>query len=136
MAQPPKLRNVPMEDFKDAPEWFQRYLQVLNPFLADVTDSLNGNLTSVNFKRQDEPPFILKTEATVADTFSEGKLKIKNRLGVTPTVVTLAQCEPLDGDSPTPGLPLWQYLQNGLIQIDNIPGLNASKSYRLSFRVE
>ena len=137
MATPPKLRSIPIEDYAEAPEWFHRYLQQLNPFLTETTDLLTGNLTSVNFKRQDEPPFILDTLGTLAATFAPGRVHIKNRLGIKPTDVRLVQCEPLTaGDSPLPGQPVWQLLQNGMIQIDMIPGLTVSKRYRLTFRIE
>ncbi len=137
MAQVPQLRAVSLEDYADAPEWFHRFVETLNPFLANVTDALNGNLTSENFRRQDEAPFILDTESTLAATFAPGKVQIKNRLGAKPVAVTLIQCEPQSpGDAPTPGPPLWQLLQNGMIQIDMIPGLTVSKRYRLSFRIE
>ncbi len=137
MAQIPKLNSISLEDYHDAPEWFQRFLVQLNPFLSDVSLALNGNLTAKNFKRQVEEPFLLDTDASLATTFAAGRVLIKNRLGVKPTEVRLVQCEPQTaGDSATPGPVMWKLLQTGFIQIDMIPGLTTNSKYRLSFVIE
>jgi hypothetical protein len=45
MAQAPGLRGLNREDFKDAPEWFDRVVEQLNPFINDTNLALSGKLT-------------------------------------------------------------------------------------------
>lgn len=44
MPSPPALRRIDKQQFPEAPEWFGRFLEQLNPFLIDVTSALTARL--------------------------------------------------------------------------------------------
>ncbi len=45
MAAPPRTRSIAKEDFPDAPEWFTKLAETLNPFLTDTGNALSGRLS-------------------------------------------------------------------------------------------
>ncbi len=93
MARPPRLKRLSMEQFPEADAWFGEVVAAMNPFFAEVGDALSGNLTEENLKRQTEATTV-KTGASLYATFSGGKVSFKNRLGITPKAVSLAQARP------------------------------------------
>lgn len=92
MAQAPSPLRLSKESYPDAPEWFTRFLDTMNPFLTDTSSLLAGSITKENLRRQVEKMTITTTRH-LEDTFSGGKLSIKNRLagGGKPDSVVLAQ---------------------------------------------
>ena len=98
MATPPKLRRVSKEDFPEAEPWFGRFLDSINPFLNDTVSLLSGNITKDNLRKQTET-VTFTTRPNLADTFSSGKFSIKNKLGVAPYSVQIAQVFGADGSN-------------------------------------
>lgn len=90
----PSLRRVDGGDFSEAPDWFKRFLDTVNPFFNDTTSALAGGLDRSNFRRQLET-FRIDTQATLSSTFSDGKIRIKNKLGVPPREVRVGQIYPV-----------------------------------------
>ena len=139
MATPPSLRRVSVEDYSEAPEWFKRFLTVLNPFLTDTAVALTGGLDAINLRRQTHT-LTLTTEATLANTFTRGKgVLIANRLGTKPTEVRIGQIYPkTSGDALTAavGLPVWELTSDNLIKIKYIGGLNVSCTYDITLVIE
>jgi|GEM_PF-1913115 len=45
MSKLPSITGLKREDFKDAPDWIDRFLSPLNTFMRTVYEALNGNLT-------------------------------------------------------------------------------------------
>jgi len=89
MARVPVLSRLSREDFKEAPEWFGRFLDLLSPFVGDVS----GALGSADSRQQFEP-MTLTTAASLEATFASGRVAFKNRLGVAPRKVSLVRCLP------------------------------------------
>ena len=140
MARVPSLSRIAREDFQEAPDWFGRFLDLLSPFVGDVSGALGGQLDGANLRKQFEP-LSLTTSAVLEATFAGGRVTFKNRLGVSPRKVILARCIPAEmhasfaGASPI-GLPIWDLNSAGLIRIRHIAGLAPSTKYELTFEVE
>lgn len=134
MAAPvPTLKRISSEDFGEAPEWFRRFLDVLNPFLGDTSRAFTANAT----RRQVET-FRLDTKSSLATTFASNAVQVKNKLPTKPIEVRCGQvfCRTA-GDSITTATSVqWELLQNGLIRINYITGLNTSKSYDITLIIE
>ena len=93
MARAPQLSRLSADDYPDAPEWFQQFVETLNPFVGDTTQALAGGLNKDNIARQYEK-ITVETRAFAADTFANGAVQIKNRLGTAPTAVLICQVFP------------------------------------------
>lgn len=89
----PTLKRISGEDYPEAPDWFHQFLDTINPFLGATSNTLSGNLTSANFKRQIET-FHIDTQSNVSATFSSGAIQVKNKLGVKPVEVRIGQIYP------------------------------------------
>jgi hypothetical protein len=129
----PKLQRINAEDFGDAPDWFRQFLDVLNPFLGDTTRAFSNN----NTMKQIET-FRIDTLSTLAATFAGNAVQLKNKLPGKPVEIRVGQvfCRTA-GDSITSATSVqWDLLQNGLIRISYITGLNVSKSYDVTLIVE
>lgn len=133
----PKLKAISAEDFQDAPEWFRKFIETLNPFLTDVTNLLTGRLTAENLQRQVSTITVV-TAASVPDTFANSRVRVKNKLAAKPIEVRIGQIVPKSqGDTLTAAVGLtWDYLQTGEIRIKGMPGLNASKTYDVTLVIE
>lgn len=90
----PRLKRVMREDFQEAPDWFARFLDTLNPFLGDTTSTLAGNLTRENLRRQVET-IRIETGVSIPATFAGGLVRVKNKLGAKPTEVRIGQVSPV-----------------------------------------
>lgn len=137
MGAIPQLKRLSREDFKDAPAWFGRFLDLLSTFIGDVSGALGGQLDASNLRKQFEP-MTVTTKAVLADSFP---LTFKNRLGAAPKKVALVRCIP--ETLPTSwvgvaavGVPAWDLTSAGLIRIRYIGGLAVSTKYQLTFEVE
>lgn len=75
MASPPSAYRITREDLREAPGWIERLLLVLNDFMRDVFNALNGTLTIGDNVRGEFKTFQLKAGAAAADntlTFTTG----------------------------------------------------------------
>lgn len=86
----PKLKRINAEDFSDAPDWFRRFIDVINPFLGDTTSAFQA----ANLVKQVET-FRIVTTATVSDAFSSNKVQVKCKLRTKPVSVRVGQIYPL-----------------------------------------
>src|SRR5258708_4615811 len=41
----PQLKRIPLEDFPNTPQWFGKFLDVINGFIGDVGNGLTSSLT-------------------------------------------------------------------------------------------
>lgn len=90
MAAIPKLKGFVVEDFKEAPEWFHKFLTPINEYMTAVTNALSGRLTTKDNLLAYDEPFDFTTATAAADTFP---MKFKNKLlgGTRPTSVQVGQ---------------------------------------------
>lgn len=68
MAAPPKTVGLKKEDFPEAPEWFGKLAETLNPFLADTAGALGGRLTLTSNLACSVNTFTFTMPATRTDT--------------------------------------------------------------------
>lgn len=87
----PKLKRVSSEEYQDAPDWFRRFLDTLNPFLGDVSSTLGGGSIGRELLRQQVETFRIDTESSLTNTFTNTKVAFKNKLGVKPVSVRVGQ---------------------------------------------
>lgn len=134
MAAIPKLKGFLIEDFKEAPAWFQKFIEPLNQYMTSVTNGLSGRLTTQdNFLAYDEP-LDFTTNATAANTFP---LRFKNKLlgGVKPVSVTVGQLAKNTGASLSAAWSMsWILNPAGEIEI-SFQGLENSTRYVGNLRV-
>lgn len=87
MAFPiPSLKRVAGEDYPDAPEWFRRFLDTINPFLGDTVQGFSSSQSAKQVET-----FRLDTTGNVSDAFANGAVKLKNKLQTKPASVRAAQ---------------------------------------------
>lgn len=127
----PSLKRVSFEDYPGAPDWFRSFLEVLNPFLNDVT-------TQAATQTRQYATLTVETAATLDDTFANSRIRVKNRLGSKPMEVRVARVTPKSsGDSITSAVGVvWDLLGTGEIRILGLPGLNTSKTYEVVLAIE
>ena len=127
MAQVPRFRSFAAEDYKDAPEWFVRFLQGINETVGGLCGALLGRLTRSENMLSKSEPFAFTTAATAANTFP---LKFKNKLSPTrPTSVWLGQLARKDGGAPANAFSMsWEMTPTGEIAI-RCQGLENSTAY-------
>lgn len=90
MSQIPNVKRLTKEDFPEAPEWFERYLETTNSFFGDVTNALGSQITRNNLSIQTES-FQITTLTNPSDSFANGLVTIKNKLGRKPIELRLSQ---------------------------------------------
>lgn len=88
MATPPKFTAFRIEDYKDAPQWLERLLLVLNDVLSSAADALDARLTRVeNFQAGEK----------LGATFVGGSiLKINQSLITSPKHVCVTRLKRVD----------------------------------------
>ena len=133
MPTVPALTHIAKENFQDAPEYFGRFLDQVNPFLGDTA----AGLEEATRRQRQVESFELTTRASLATTFSDAKVTLKNKLPYKPTSVTIGRvfCRST-AITAVIGPPIWDYQTNGLIRIDYIAGLSTSTTYELTLIVE
>lgn len=114
MARPPKPLSLSREDYADAPEWFGKAIDVLNPFLNDVGNALNGGLSTENYARQ-VVSFALTTPANPSDAFTGGKVSVKTKLR--PRSVVVSALARRTSSAYTPGTQVFPTLSNSWVAL-------------------
>lgn len=127
----PSLKRVSFEDFAGAPDWFRSFLEVLNPFLNDVT-------SEAAIETRQYETLTVNTAASLPDTFANSRIRVKNRLRSKPMCVWVARVTPkTSGDSLASAVGVvWELLGSDEIRILGLPGLNTSKTYEVVLAIE
>lgn len=128
MASVPKMKGFLLEDFKEAPAWFQKLLEPLNQYMTTVTNALSGRLSRKDNVLAHDEPFDFTTAAVVADTFP---LKFKNKLlgGIKPVRVTIGRISKQTGATMSAAHSIsWVPNQAGEVEI-TFQGLENSTRY-------
>lgn len=127
----PRLRRLSVEDYQEAPEWFQRFVEQMNTFVTDTGVAFD-QILDANRSRQVEENVVFTTDGSGLVT----NLKIKNRLPQKPKNVEIGQIRPTSVSASTAltvGKPVWKLVSGETIQIDHIGGLGNSVEYRATF---
>lgn len=138
MAQSPKTRSIPLEEFENLPAdvqpAFEKLIGMLNGFFTDSGNAFDA-LLGKNAQAQFEEGVKLKTDGSSVPA----TVTFKNRLSFKPRAVSTVALKPADN---TVALdysivnPIWTLTSKGEIRIDYLGGLAASTSYVATFKVE
>lgn len=134
MAKVPELRRIVTEEFKeDQRELIDKLGVVLNLFMQQTIDALNGNLDSVNIKQEykDITVAVNSSGIPIQDTIM--KSNIKGR--VQGMEVVRAENLTNPGTFPTGGIFITWTVVNTLIRVQHITGLQANQQYTLRVKL-
>lgn len=126
----PSIQRIKFEDYKDAPGWFENFLETLNLFMAATYSIENRGITYANLGVVQPFTFSFTPGATVGFKFANplivapsnviiGNVYEGNQLQAHPLVVTQVY---------------WHYSQ-GFIYIDSIVGLTTGVKYTVVVQV-
>ena len=136
MAALPPLRRILPEDIEGSAGWFQRVPYILNLFMQAMYSALNGNLTfQQNFDAQ-----IQEVSFTTANNYTSNNftpITFPLTMGSAPIGMVVSNVVDTTTNSTHTiiyNAPYadWQNLGNGNIQINNISGLQNSRSYTVT----
>jgi hypothetical protein len=134
MASLPTLTRIQKEDLgKDAPEWINGILSVMNQFMEEIYQSYNRNLTiPENVAGQIKTIDIATTNNYTSGNFAE--IRFSSELKRRMTILLIGQV--VQSDDPTVKydycFPSWED-NNGTIVVRYISGLADSKKYKITF---
>jgi len=126
----PSIQRIKFEDYKDAPAWFEHFLETLNLFMTAIYNIVNHGITYANLAVIQPFTFQFTPGSTVGFKFSNpvvgipnsvilGNVYEGNQQQIHPAVATQVY---------------WHYSQ-GFIFIDNIVGLTAGTKYTVVVQV-
>ena len=134
MAPPPKNTPLNREDIPDAPSWFEKVSQTVNPFIQGVSQALAKRLTRAENLASQVKVITVTVPTPVDDLFP---LRFKSELPA-PYALWIGQVQTISGGGTNGGVSIgsWSLTQDGQIQIDFIDGLLSAAKYRITFIVE
>lgn len=140
MASPPKLKNLNLDDYPDAEGWWETFVDNMNPFLAELHEAFDKNLTIEENLPGSLEEKSFTTGASVAANVQPFPLYIsqpRNLTKVRAVSVVAASVPGVDDTAFTTALfPSWRQAADGRVKINFITGLSVSTPYRLTFRLE
>lgn len=130
MAKAPNIRRLLVEDFPEQSEWIDKLLQPVNQLSVTLSTVLNRGLSLK------DNVGLGMLEVTL-DTSVPTAFPLVMRHGLSSGVFGLQLVYVADTGNNPPTLPavtaLWEDLGDGRVQINNIPGLVAGRTYNLRF---
>lgn len=139
MAAPPTVRRAASEDYQDAPEWFERFLETYNTFASAVAGALTGGIDRENTVSQLEENVRVVTGASVAENVAPFPLIFRNRMPVKPRALWVVAAANQASGGPvfsTAVMPTWDMTPDGRVRIRYLSGLSTNSKYLFSFRLE
>lgn len=132
-----KVREFPSVDYRDAPEWFHRFLHQLNDFTKDVNEALGGKLTLTKHMLAQFVEVYLTTGTNVEDSFNSNTFVIRNTLGTVPTLVLVKDLQDVT-DAANPPMSesagcTWAPTVDGNVLIKYVTGLASDRTYKINF---
>lgn len=126
----PTIQRIKFEDYKDAPYWFEAFLETLNLFMTAIYSIADRGITYSNLGVIQPVTFSFTPGSTIGFKFVNpliinpnsvilGNVYEGNQLQIHPTVVTQIY---------------WHYSQ-GFIYVDSIVGLTAGVKYTIVVQV-
>lgn len=126
----PSIQRVKFEDYKDAPSWFEAFLETLNLFMTGIYNIANKGITYSNLGVLQPFTFSFTPGATVG-------FKFANPLIVAPTNVIIGNV--YEGNQlqshPAVVTQLYWHYSQGFIFVDSIVGLTSGIKYTVSVQV-
>lgn len=130
MAKQPSQKKILKETFdKEQQKWVDTLLDPLNRFMDEVASAFNRQLTIKQ-----------NLNADIKTIICDGSFpqKFKWDLKARPVGATIMQCREVDEDHTTFSDPIsldWEFTNDGMVQINNIPGLTATTSNKFNVTV-
>ena len=130
MAKLPQFKDFRKEDYKEAPEWFTRFLYLLNNFANAIYVAINKSLTFQENIRS----LIKEVNFTTLATYSTGDftaISFPNPLGVKPIGMTIQFISTADyiPIKKVEGQAVSWSEENNVITINYVSGLDDSEAY-------
>lgn len=134
MAKLPELRRIVTEEFKsEERDLIEKLGVVLNLFMEQTIDALNGNLDSINIKQEIKDLTLSVNASGTPNTDVIAKSNIKGKvLGLE---VIKADNITNPGTYPTGGIFISWTVVNNLIRILNVTGLQPDQQYTLRVKL-
>lgn len=127
----PNVKKILREDVKDAPDWVNVIIGTFNSFAEAVYLTLNKNVDEVNLVSQ-----IKELNVETPSTYpSMLPIKFLSTLKIRGTGLVVLQAYDKQTYAPVVGGNLAWLDNNGQIEITEITGLQASKSYVIRVRL-
>lgn len=130
----PTQKKIMFEDLGgDAPDWARRIVDPLNSFMETVYQAMNRNITF----DQNIASFIKEVVYTTPSTYPVmEEIKFQNLLKTKAVGVIILQVTDRSDYTPPAGPWVAPWAEdNGIIKVQSIPGLQASKTYNVRFLV-
>lgn len=125
MAKVPNLTVIKKPE--EAPEWFGKFLEQLNPFLLAVTDALNGKLSLVENIQAQVSTINIQTNST--GTFRPATITVP---GWKPKVVMYLGAMKASNNTPSVlGDMAWRLVNTG-VEVNGFDGLELSTKYKIT----
>lgn len=139
MAAPPALKRLLMEQYEDAPEWFQAFLQAFNPFATDVVNGLTRSLTYGDNIYSEEREFRVVTGDPVDADESPFPLYLKPQLVRHPRNFIVTDVRPVGVNTPLPISATQAFCTmtaDGRVKVRWISGLDVNTTYDIRIRFD
>ena len=124
------VQRIKYEDYKDAPKWFEQFLNTLNLFMTAIYNMSNRGITYANLGVIQPFTFTFTPGTTTGFNFA-------NPITSAPTNVVLGNVYQGNNFQAHPAVALqlyWHYAQ-GFIFVDSIVGLTNGVAYTISVQV-
>lgn len=140
MSKLPTIRRIVKEDISNPPVWIDQLINPLNTFMEQVYNALDRDLSIGENVRGTfrTISFTTRSDYLTASPLLDGWeiQKVQDPIGTKPTIVAIGQTTDVDSyktiTSPV-GIS-WDYL-NGVVRINYISGLLASKKYEVKLLI-
>lgn len=135
-----RLSNAQRIVIQDLPEEMQAPMEsiagILNPFIEDVTDILNGNVNSDNLERK----IVTINIQTNANALPVGVLDISTGLKRPPLGLNIVNIRMTDNANQIPNITntpfiLWQPISAQAIRVNKILNLKENSKYTLTIEI-
>lgn len=137
MSGLPSTKRFYAEDYKESPQWFQRFLSQLNLFTEPIFNILNANVDVTS--NTDEEIYVLQIKNAAASASGNKTTFVPKKFVGAPNGILIGQClfNATTGVATAVGNPVtldWVWT-GSLVSILAIYGLTANSSYTLSLRI-
>lgn len=126
----PTIQRIKFEDYKDAPSWFEAFLETLNLFMSSIYNIVNGGITYSNLGVIQPFSFSFTPGATTG-------FKFVNPLSINPNNVIIGNV--YEGNQlqihPVVATQIYWHYSQGFIYVDSIVGLTPGTKYTVVVQV-
>lgn len=126
----PTIQRIKFEDYKDAPSWFEHFLDTLNLFMTAIYNIVNKGITYANLAVIQPFTFQFTPGSTIGFKFASPVVGIPNSVILGNVYVGNQQ-----QSHPAVATQVYWHYSQGFIFIDNIVGLTTGTMYTVVVQV-